>query len=211
MLFFCSKPCRVLQLQHESYLLVLLPWNVSCLAITLVSMQWSMVRNLYWDSDGDMPAILRSHNARVSRQHVVLGSSDVQGYPYDMLLKHPWPPPVLLHLTHAGVVLWLMQWPSCCSGAVKKSKLLIFRDCRLQRLGGKPHFKERGMSATWANTRHGPDMYITASPRWEANKEYKGRKATKDGASNNYSETIGLLPLWFFPNSPFLYPRPFSF
>jgi len=27
-LFFCSKPCRVLQLQHEPYLLVLLPWNV---------------------------------------------------------------------------------------------------------------------------------------------------------------------------------------
>ena len=112
-------------------------------------MQWSTVRNLYWDSDGDMPAILRSHNARVSRQHVVLGSSDVGDYPYDMLLKHP----------------WLMQWSSCCSGADKKSKLLIFRDCRLQRLGGKPHFKERGMPVIWANTRHGPYMYITASLR----------------------------------------------
>jgi len=63
---FCSKPFRVLELQHEPYLLVLIPWNVSCLEITLVSMQWSMVMNLHWDSGGDMPTILQSHNARVS-------------------------------------------------------------------------------------------------------------------------------------------------
>jgi len=93
-----------------------------------------------------------------------IDAMEVGDYPYVLLLKHPWPPPVLLHLPLAGAGLQKIQWPSfCCYGADKKSKLLIFRDCRLQRLGGKPHFKGRGMSATWANTRHGPDMYITAS------------------------------------------------
>ena len=73
-----------------------------------------------------MPAILRSHNARVSHKHVVLGSSDVGGYPYDMLLKHPWPPPVLLHLTNAGGYLWALPWLSfSCSETDKESKLIL--------------------------------------------------------------------------------------
>jgi hypothetical protein len=184
-LFFCSKPFRVLELQHEPYLLVLIPWNVSCLEITLVSMQWSMVMNLHCDSGGDMPAILRSHNARVSRKHVVLGSSDVGDYPYDMLLKHPWPPPVLLHLVYAGAVLWPMQWLSCCYGADNKSKLLLFKDCRLQyqRLGGKPHFKERGMSAIWAIACH---MGLNLEPSSDLLGEYKG-STTRGGSASHIS------------------------
>ena len=61
-LFFCSKPFRVLELQHESYRLVLIPGNVSCLETTLVSVQRSMVRTLHWDSGGDMAATLRNQH-----------------------------------------------------------------------------------------------------------------------------------------------------
>jgi len=51
---------RVLEMQHESYRLVLIPGNVSCLETTLVSVQRSMVRTLHWDSSGDMAAMLRN-------------------------------------------------------------------------------------------------------------------------------------------------------
>lgn len=51
---------------------------------------------------------------------------EVGYYLYVLLLKHPWPPPVLLHLPLAGVVLLPIQWPSCCYGADKKSALLLF-------------------------------------------------------------------------------------
>ena len=61
-LFFCSKPFRVLELQHESYRLVLIPGNVSCLETLLVSMQRSMVRTLHWDFGGDMAATLRNQH-----------------------------------------------------------------------------------------------------------------------------------------------------
>jgi hypothetical protein len=53
---------------------------------------------------------------------------EVGDYPYVRLLKHPWPPPVLLHLPLAGAGLRPIQWPSfCCYGAAKKSTLLLFR------------------------------------------------------------------------------------
>lgn len=53
---------------------------------------------------------------------------EVGDYLYVRLLKHPWPPPVLLHLPLAGAGLRPIQWPSfCCYGAAKKSTLLLFR------------------------------------------------------------------------------------
>jgi hypothetical protein len=79
--------------------------------------------------DARSVAILRSYIARVSHQHIALGSSDVRDSPSVMLLKHPWPPPVLLHLPQAGVVLWPLQWPFFYSYAAdRKSKLLLFRE-----------------------------------------------------------------------------------
>jgi hypothetical protein len=39
-----------------------------------------------------------------------LDAMEVGGYPCDMLLKVPWPPPVLLNLIHAGAILHLTQF-----------------------------------------------------------------------------------------------------
>jgi hypothetical protein len=136
----------------------------------------------------------------VKKKHQLLGSSDgkllvggvaspiyartiicvsfdamkVGDYPYDMLLKLPLPPPVLLHLTHAGAILWLMQWPSSCYyEADNKSKFLLFRVSNhglkyisklVEAAWGQATFQGEGnvRCISWAASRmgHGPMLAI---------------------------------------------------